>query len=201
MSSSSGNGRWQLNDYERQRSRHKLITDDAMLVPLHEDSLQRDFMCGICIDLLRNAVATTTCLHRFCEECITKALRRCNMECPICRTRIISRRELRRDYRMDILVAALFPRDVEELMFDTTRAATSRNRQLPEGAQRRVENDVRECTAVVGNVVDRSSCGSETNREVDHSEEPMTVGLNGSEEEASGLSFSASTLPQHGSSY
>ncbi|KAH8030841.1 hypothetical protein HPB51_011885 [Rhipicephalus microplus] len=201
MSSSSGNDRWQLNDYERQRSRHKLFADDAKLVPLHEDSFRRDFMCGICLDLLRNAVATTACLHRFCEECITAALRRCNNECPICRMKIRSRRELRRDHRMDILVAALVPRDAEELTFGKTRSATSGNRQLPEGTARRVENDVRECTAVVGNVVGRSSCGSETNREVDHAEEPITVGVNGPEEEANGLSFSASTLPQHGSSY
>uniref|UniRef100_A0A6M2D0U5 Putative ring finger protein ovary overexpressed n=1 Tax=Rhipicephalus microplus TaxID=6941 RepID=A0A6M2D0U5_RHIMP len=196
--SSNRSDHWQLNDYERQRHHQKLIKDDTMVVPLHEDSFRRDFKCCICFGLLRNAVATTECLHRFCEECITKALRKCNKECPICRTRISSRRSLRRDHRMDILVASLVPHPAEEHVFETTRAAASKNRQVPKGAGHQDEIQVRERTAAAENALGRSSCCSETSREVDHSQEPMTVGGNEpAEEEASALYFSMSTLPQH----
>ncbi|KAH8031337.1 hypothetical protein HPB51_016395 [Rhipicephalus microplus] len=89
-------------------------------------------------------------------------------------------------------------------MFNPTNAAAhacSLNSQPPEGVQARVQSQGREWTAVRGNSVGRSSCGSETSHEVDHPEEPMNVGVRGPEEEASGLFFSASTLAQHRGSY
>ncbi|KAL3225480.1 hypothetical protein MRX96_004602 [Rhipicephalus microplus] len=89
-------------------------------------------------------------------------------------------------------------------MFKPTNAAAhacSLNSQPPEGVQPRVQSQGREWTAVRGNSVGWSSCGSETSHEVDHAEEPMTVGVRGPAEEASGLFFSASTLAQHRGSY
>lgn len=104
---------WELNAYERQRTPHEIVAGDAVL-PLREESFYRDLRCPICFDLLRNTVTPTDCLHRFCEECITTALRKCNKECPICRTKVTSRRSLRRDHRIDNLIAMLAPNVAQE---------------------------------------------------------------------------------------
>ena len=47
------------------------------------------------------------CLHRFCEDCITAALRRGNKECPTCRKKLVSRRSLRQDSNFDALIRAV----------------------------------------------------------------------------------------------
>lgn len=204
MSSSNSSDHWQLSVYECQRSRHRIITDDTE-IPLHEDSFGRDLRCSICLGWMRNAVATTECLHRFCEECITTALRRCKNECPICRARISSRRSLRRDYRMDILVTALASRATEEGASQSTRATASPSRQPHKGVERRVENQVREWNAIAQNAVGRNSCSSETSSEpasavADSCEASTTGCINIVEEEANVLPLSTSTLPQYRSS-
>lgn len=48
------------------------------------------------------------CGHRFCAECIEKALRLSKLECPVCRTKLPSRRELSADGAFDLLVAAVY---------------------------------------------------------------------------------------------
>ncbi|KDO77636.1 hypothetical protein CISIN_1g010664mg [Citrus sinensis] len=72
------------------------------------------------------------CLHRFCRECIDKAMRLGNNECPACRTHCASRRSLRDDLNYDALIAALYPDidkyEEEELAFQDEEAA--RNKQI-----------------------------------------------------------------------
>ena len=73
-------------------------------------------------------MTTKECLHRFCAECITTALRSGlllewrssvtvlllgNKECPTCRKKLVSRRSLRPDPNFDALLAKIFP-DREE---------------------------------------------------------------------------------------
>merc|ERR1712178_567462 len=65
--------------------------------------------CTICLDVLDNTMVTKNCLHRFCADCITTALRRGNQECPNCRKKLVSRRCLRPDPNFDSLINRLFP--------------------------------------------------------------------------------------------
>ncbi|KAG9147295.1 hypothetical protein Leryth_023592 [Lithospermum erythrorhizon] len=72
------------------------------------------------------------CLHRFCRECIDKAMRLGNKECPACRTHCASRRSLRDDPNYDALISALYPDiekyEEEELAFHEVEKA--RNKQI-----------------------------------------------------------------------
>ena len=53
------------------------------------------------------------CLHRFCSECISKALRFGKKECPTCRAKCASMRSLRRDTVMDDIVRLVYPDPAE----------------------------------------------------------------------------------------
>ncbi|KAH6922904.1 hypothetical protein HPB50_020102 [Hyalomma asiaticum] len=166
---------WELNAYERQRTPHEIIDDDAVL-PLHEESFYRDLRCPICFDLLRSAVTPTDCLHRFCEECITTALRKCNKECPICRTKVTSRRSLRRDHRIDNLIAMLAPNAAQEEYERPSNnvlsdCVTSRPRQ---DFERGVEKQACKPTIVRLTTVNRTEDG----RDIDGSPIP-TLSLSG----------------------
>ncbi|XP_016662806.1 E3 ubiquitin-protein ligase RING2-like [Acyrthosiphon pisum] len=106
-SSNNDNDEWKLSLYELQRTCHEVITDDTEIeVPL--ESIHKDLMCPICLELLNKTMATK-CLHRFCSECIVTALRAGNKKCPTCRKRLISKRCLRPDHNIDLLISKLFP--------------------------------------------------------------------------------------------
>ncbi|KAH6945311.1 hypothetical protein HPB50_007865 [Hyalomma asiaticum] len=139
MASSERDVGWQLSEYEGQRTPHPLITDDTG-VTLEEDAIFHCLMCPICLNLMRNAVAITVCLHRFCEECIATSLSQCNNECPVCRTRLPSERFLRRDNRVDALVAALFPGTGNARASLAERVPASLSRQPYECLERGVRN-------------------------------------------------------------
>ncbi|KAH6922903.1 hypothetical protein HPB50_020101 [Hyalomma asiaticum] len=164
MAHSNSNDQWQLSAYESQRSPNELITDDTT-VALHEDSYRRDLTCPICLGFLRNAVATTACLHRFCEDCITSALRKCSKECPICRTRLVSRRSLRRDHRIDTLVAALTANTAEEPLSQPRREFRSRSRERHESTERSSQKQSCDRNVVAKHAVGREDSREETSRE------------------------------------
>ena len=57
--------------------------------------------------LMRDPVATE-CLHRFCKHCIEACLRKTNLECPVCRKHLRSKRSFRSDPAFDALLATLY---------------------------------------------------------------------------------------------
>ncbi|KAI0504911.1 hypothetical protein KFK09_015865 [Dendrobium nobile] len=81
--------------------------DEYVLVKLEDVS--KEVECPLCFEIIRKTRAFMECLHRFCKECIDKAMRVGNKECPVCRTRCATRRSLRDDPNFDALIAALFP--------------------------------------------------------------------------------------------
>ncbi|KAH7979054.1 hypothetical protein HPB49_007939 [Dermacentor silvarum] len=137
MTSSKSSENWQLSAYELQRLPHELVTDDTEVI-VREERYVPDFTCPICFGVFRKTVATTGCLHRFCEECITTSLRKCNKECPTCRRKLVSKRSLRRDYRMDAMIAALLPNHDEDGASPAERATASQGAQLRGGEKRGV---------------------------------------------------------------
>ncbi|XP_049513918.1 E3 ubiquitin-protein ligase RING1-like [Dermacentor silvarum] len=156
MTSSNLSKNWQLSAYELQRLPHKLVTDDTEVI-VGDESYVPDFTCPICLGLFRKTVATD-CLHRFCEECITTSLRRCKKECPTCRRKLVSKRSLRRDYRMDAMIAALLPNYDEDGASSAERATASQGGQLREGVKRGVPKQACEQSIVKDSDVGQKHC-------------------------------------------
>jgi len=117
---------WELSSYDQQRTPHEPITDNTEIA-VSPRSLHSELMCPICLDMLKTTMTTKVklfsfqfkevptccpyigflqeCLHRFCQECITTALRSGNKECPTCRKKLVSKRSLRADPNFDALIA------------------------------------------------------------------------------------------------
>ncbi|KAH9360968.1 hypothetical protein HPB48_019570 [Haemaphysalis longicornis] len=108
MSSSGRETSWELSLYELNRTPQELITDSTEIA-VSPSSLEEHFRCAICLDLTKNTMASMVCLHRFCQECIVPALRRGNKQCPICRTKLATKRSLRPDPNFDSLIEKLYP--------------------------------------------------------------------------------------------
>ncbi|KAG9158691.1 hypothetical protein Leryth_025719 [Lithospermum erythrorhizon] len=104
--------------------------DEFVAVKLSE--IRKEVQCPICLGIIRKTRTVMECLHRFCRECIDKAMRLGNNECPACRTHCASRRSLRDDPNYDSLIAALYPDiekyEEEELAFHEEEKA--RNKQI-----------------------------------------------------------------------
>lgn len=108
----SSNKTWRLTLYELNRSPQEVIAADTE-IKVSPRSLHSELMCPICLDMLKNTMTTKECLHRFCQECITTALRSGNKECPTCRKKLVSRRSLRADPTFDALIAKIYPNRAE----------------------------------------------------------------------------------------
>ncbi|KAF9173143.1 hypothetical protein BGX20_003987 [Mortierella sp. AD010] len=66
-----------------------------------EDSaFEKEFECGICHDIMYDALALQPCLHSFCKECC-KAWFQNSSECPSCRQRVDM---TKRDFRLNNLI-------------------------------------------------------------------------------------------------
>ncbi|GMT10055.1 hypothetical protein PFISCL1PPCAC_1352, partial [Pristionchus fissidentatus] len=79
---------------------------------MNTKSLATEFTCPICLDLLRITMTTKACLHRFCNDCISKIFLTSEKEsrqCPSCRTKLVSKRCLRRDTNFDELIQSIYP--------------------------------------------------------------------------------------------
>lgn len=99
---------WQLSLYEQHRTPQEIIETNTEIA-VSARSLHSELMCPICLDMLRSTMTTKECLHRFCNDCITTALRNGNKECPTCRKKLISKRALRPDPNFDELIAKIYP--------------------------------------------------------------------------------------------
>lgn len=65
---------WDLSLYELHRTPQEAITDNTKILISPKD-LQSELTCPICLEMLTQTMTTKECLHRFCAECITTALR------------------------------------------------------------------------------------------------------------------------------
>ncbi|GAU91770.1 hypothetical protein RvY_03964 [Ramazzottius varieornatus] len=99
---------WELTPYEQHRTPHKLDTVGEA-VSTSARFLEAELSCAICLDILRDTRTTKECLHRFCGECISQALRSGNKECPNCRSKLASMRSLRPDPLFDNIIRIVFP--------------------------------------------------------------------------------------------
>ncbi|XP_072163094.1 E3 ubiquitin-protein ligase RING2-like [Diadema setosum] len=118
---------WELSLYELHRTPQEAITDDTEIA-VSPRSLHSELMCPICLDMLKNTYTTKECLHRFCQDCITTALRSGNKECPTCRKKLVSKRSLRQDRNFDDLISKIYPsRDEYEAHQERVLAKLTKN--------------------------------------------------------------------------
>ncbi|XP_020203011.1 putative E3 ubiquitin-protein ligase RING1b isoform X2 [Cajanus cajan] len=108
-SGSSSDGDENLIEVEIQEEKEEenLNKDEYILVDLA--SVRKEFQCAICLGVIRKTRTVMECLHRFCRQCIDKAIRTGKNECPTCRAHCASRRSLRDDPNYDALISAIYP--------------------------------------------------------------------------------------------
>ncbi|KAF8375090.1 hypothetical protein PRIPAC_81519 [Pristionchus pacificus] len=95
-----------LNEYDKTRQVVPLVHGRSVV--MSTKLLSTEFTCPICLDLLTNTMTTKDCLHRFCYECISQAIKG-NRECPTCRTKLVSMRNLRHDRNFDEMIKRIYP--------------------------------------------------------------------------------------------
>merc|ERR1719379_2854817 len=81
---------------------------DAATLRVVHARLKSETECMICRDVIVNAVCSKECLHRFCKHCIEACLRKTNLECPVCRKHLRSKRSFCPDPAFDALLATLY---------------------------------------------------------------------------------------------
>ncbi|KAE9145323.1 hypothetical protein PF006_g9810 [Phytophthora fragariae] len=85
------------------------VTDPLATKTLSVRQLNADLTCPICLGIIKETMVVMECLHRFCGECISTAIRHSKRECPSCRIHIPSKRSLRPDANFDALIAKIHP--------------------------------------------------------------------------------------------
>ncbi|GMF43077.1 unnamed protein product [Phytophthora fragariaefolia] len=85
------------------------VTDPAATKTLSVRQLNADLTCPICLGIIKETMVVMECLHRFCGECISTAIRHSKRECPSCRIHIPSKRSLRPDANFDALIRKIHP--------------------------------------------------------------------------------------------
>lgn len=91
-----------MAEYDQVKKRHKAMENFVT-------ELKQDLECPICIEPFQNAHMVPECGHHFCKKCIEDALQRCNNECPICRSKITSKRGLRQGKLISKITEIFFP--------------------------------------------------------------------------------------------
>ena len=61
---------------------------------------EMNFDCSICCESCTDPHKFPQCLHQFCGNCIRACIVKWEKRCPICRTSITSRRDLRQDSKL-----------------------------------------------------------------------------------------------------
>jgi Zinc finger, C3HC4 type (RING finger) len=109
------------------------------LVSCSIKALQQEFQCTICLGYIRSARLVSECLHRFCEQCIEKALEQVGRrnECPICRTFIPSRRSLAPDPSFDLLIDTVLGKEGRALEEEYTNTEELQPTILQRAIQRK----------------------------------------------------------------
>ncbi|KAG7388890.1 E3 ubiquitin-protein ligase RING2 [Phytophthora pseudosyringae] len=85
------------------------VTDPSATKTLPVRQLNADLTCPICLGIIKETMVVMECLHRFCGECISTAIRQSKRECPSCRIHIPSKRSLRSDANFDALIRKIHP--------------------------------------------------------------------------------------------
>lgn len=70
-----------------------LSKEDKKIINITQ-SLLEEIKCSVCLDNLQKTVTSKDCRHRFCEKCIMRVIQVGPRKCPVCSTKIISKRSI-----------------------------------------------------------------------------------------------------------
>lgn len=71
--------------------------------------LRQLLTCPICLDPFKDPVFIKKCSHRYCKKCIETSMRMSNSkQCPFCRKRIATKRELKEDKAVEMIIRGVF---------------------------------------------------------------------------------------------
>ncbi|KAL7073731.1 hypothetical protein ACQ4LE_007452, partial [Meloidogyne hapla] len=127
----------EISNYDKIRSPHKqLVNSGGLKVPVLVRKLGPSLTCPICLDLLRNTTVTE-CLHRFCADCIQNSIYKTSRQCPTCRKKIISKRNLRPDPNIDLLIDTIWPdrniyESIHNILMGNSHKSPTKNEDLIE---------------------------------------------------------------------
>lgn len=97
-----------LSPYDIYRKAYVLPEVDAY-PPVPLEVVNADIKCPVCLGIIDTAYCIQSCLHRFCRECIVSSLRLGRKECPSCREIVSSKRNTRRDHRIEAIISIIYP--------------------------------------------------------------------------------------------
>lgn len=134
---------WENSDEPPVRTRLAEVTEDGRPAMLRIDAtpslLFEEFKCPICLGIMEKAYVTMGCLHRFCCECLQRALRvdlgdNAHHSCPSCRGKLASRRAATHDLEFDMLINEVVNNSIPaaegaavDVLVDSSAAAEVRN--------------------------------------------------------------------------
>ena len=87
----------------------RLVSNDDQTTTLLTKAFNFELICPVCLSLLQRPMAVMECMHRFCDECISKSIRLGKKEYPTCRVKCASRRSLRHDAALEEFLSKVFP--------------------------------------------------------------------------------------------
>ena len=109
---------WELTEYELAREAQEVSVDNELTI--NPQSLYREIICPICLEVLNQTRAAPDCLHRFCRRCVDQVVKK---ECPVCHKKLPSQaRSFREDKKFDQLVARI------HASYQATRPSDGANR-------------------------------------------------------------------------
>lgn len=94
-----------MSDEKKLKHSFNLLPESISVSPQIYDEIK----CPICMNVLKKTMVTKECLHRFCYDCISDALRKCSKNCPLCREKLPSKRSLHPDTNYDFLISKIYP--------------------------------------------------------------------------------------------
>jgi len=89
------------------------LTNEEVPATVVYSNTDETLQCTICKNTMVSTLAVIPCIHRFCSDCLNEALRKMNTEtsktrgCPLCRTKLTSRRSSKLDSTFDALIEIL----------------------------------------------------------------------------------------------
>ncbi|KRW98092.1 hypothetical protein PPERSA_03051 [Pseudocohnilembus persalinus] len=98
-----------LDNEEKQQIIINAICDKKILSKLQFENIFQLLKCPICLEIFNDPYYVKACSHRFCKTCIEDFVRKDkSKECPLCRSHIGIKRNLRQDAQVQELCAIIF---------------------------------------------------------------------------------------------
>ncbi|KAK6741389.1 hypothetical protein RB195_009315 [Necator americanus] len=89
------------------QSSHRRKGSEDLLATMDKKCLIKDFACILCQRICNVPVATTVCMHRFCESCMNPRIAAGNLRCPRCNTQLDPHQPVCHDSNFQDIIAKI----------------------------------------------------------------------------------------------